>query len=207
VCEEAARWIALRFVLTRWRGWRAGLQFGAGHGGGEAIAFGLLVLVNFVIMLVSRGQGGAALRVAPELAEQARAAEAAYWATAWYLPIVAGLERLCAIALQIAFAQLVMRSLTRRQPAYLAAAVGFHAVVDAWAVWALQTWGIAATEAGLALLAAAALWLIWRLRDDLMPGGDDEPAAGHAPATAADLAPAALSAEELARRAEASQYE
>ena len=32
VCEEGARWITLRFFLKRARGWRPGLQFGAGHG-------------------------------------------------------------------------------------------------------------------------------------------------------------------------------
>ncbi|MEJ5200433.1 MAG: YhfC family glutamic-type intramembrane protease, partial [Anaerolineae bacterium] len=61
VCEEGARWVALRFFLKRTRGWRSALQFGAGHGGGEAIIFGLLVLANFVTMLVLRAQGGAAL--------------------------------------------------------------------------------------------------------------------------------------------------
>lgn len=207
VCEEGARWVALRFFLKRARGWRSALQFGAGHGGGEAIIFGLIVLANFVTMLVLRAQGGAALSVPPAMAEQARAAEAAYWATPWYMPIVAGGERLFAIAVQIALAQLVMRSFTRRNLAYLGAAVGFHTVVDAWAVWAMSTWGIAAAEGGVAVLAGAALWLIWRLRGDEMFAAS-HPMADRPPVlTAADLAPAALSPEELARRAERSQYE
>lgn len=208
VCEEGARWIALRFFVKRPRGWRVALQFGAGHGGGEAIIFGALALTSFISMIALRSLGGAALGVAPEAAEQVRAAQAAYWASPWYLPIVGGLERLCAIAVQIALAQLVMRAFTRRNLAYLGAAVGFHTVVDAWAVWAIRTWGIAATEAGVALLAALALGLIWRLRETPAAGGEDAPAPRQGDvATAADLAPASLSPEELARRADASRYE
>lgn len=208
VCEEGARWLALRFALKRARSWRAGLQFGAGHGGGEAIIFGLLALVSFISMIALRSLGGAALGVAPEAAEQVRAAQTAYWASPWYLPIVAGLERLFAIAVQIALAQLVMCSFTRRNPAYLGAAIAFHTVLDAWAVWSVSTWGIVAAEGGVALLAAAALGLIWRLRD--APTAAE--ATGPAPqqeraASAADLTPVALSPEELARRAEASRYE
>ncbi len=208
VCEEGARWIVLRFFLQRARGWRSALQFGAGHGGSEAIIFGVLVMVNFIAMLALRGQMSTLPGLTPEMAEQARAAEAAYWATPWYLPIVAGCERLFAITMQIAFAQMVMAAFTRRQPVYLALAIGAHTVVDAWAVWGMQTWGILATEAGLVLFAAAAFWLIWRWR------GGPEPEVAVASVTvqppalaAADLTPATLSAEELARRADASRYE
>ncbi len=208
VCEEGARWIALRFFLKRSRGWRPALQFGAGHGGSEAIIFGVLVMINFITMLALRGQMQALPGVTPEMAEQIRAAEAAYWATPWYLPIVAGLERLFAITIQIAFAQIVMAAFTRHQPAYLALAIGAHAAVDAWAVWSMDTWGILATEASVALFAAAAFWLIWRLRQAPEPDVAAAPVAAQPPAlTAADLTPAALSAEELARRAEASRYE
>ncbi len=163
--------------------------------------------MNFVTMLVLRAQGGAALGVSPEMAERVRAAESAYWATPWYMPIVAGSERLFAIAIQIALAQLVMRSFTRGNPLYLGAAVGFHVVVDAWAVWAMGTWGIAAAEGGVAVLAGCALWLIWRLRSaETLDAGS--PTADRPPAlTAADLAPAVLSPAELARRAERARYE
>lgn len=207
VCEEAARWLALRFALKRARGWRAGLQFGAGHGGGEAIIFGLLALVSFISMIALRSLGSAALGVAPEAAEQAAAAQAAYWASPWYLPIVAGLERLFAIAVQIALAQLVMRSFTRRNLAYLGVAIAFHTIVDAWAVWSIATWGIAAAEGGVALLAAVALGLIWRLRDAPAADATGPASPPESAATAADLTPVALAPEELARRAEASRYE
>jgi uncharacterized membrane protein YhfC len=205
VCEEGARWIALRFFLKRQRGWCSALQFGAGHGGGEAIIFGLLALTSFISMIALRSLGGAALGVTPEAAEQVRAAQTAYWASPWYLPIVGGAERLFAIAIQIALTQVVMLSFTRKQIVYLAAAIGLHALVDIWAVWAMPTLGIAATEVGVALLAGGALWLIWRLREAAV--GAPPPLPTAAAPTAADLTPAELSPEELARRAEESRYE
>ena len=50
-----------------------------------------------------------------------------------------------------------MRAVTRRQPLYLLAAIGGHAVVDAWAVWAGSTWGILAVEAGLLVFAGLSI--------------------------------------------------
>ncbi len=205
VCEEGARWIVLRTLARRTRGWRAGLQFGAGHGAAEAIIFGALVLVNVIAMIALRSLDPAVLGLAGAAAEQIQAAQATYWNTAAYLPILAGLERVMAITLHIALATLGMRSVARRRPLYLLAAIGLHTAVNAWAVWAVQTAGIWATYAGLLAFAVLSLWLIWRLRE-APPPVELAPAPAPIP-TAADLAPRALSPEELARRAAASQYE
>lgn len=205
ICEEGARWIVLRFFARRTRGWRAGLQFGAGHGAAEAIIFGGLALANVVTLIALRSADPAALGMTGATAEQARAAQAAYWNTAAYLPAVAGLERVFAITLHIALAALVMRSVARRQPVYLLAAIGLHAAANAWAVWAGQTVGTWAMEGGVAALALLCLWLIWRLREAPAPA-EPEPEPAPIP-TAAGLAPRVLSPEELARRAEASRYE
>ena len=110
-----------------------------------------------------------------------------------------------AITLQIAMALLVVRSVARRQPLYLLAAIGLHTAVDFWAVWGMGTLGVVWVEVGVAVFAAFAFWLILRLKE---PSPAPEVAPIPAPAiTAADLAPRTLSAEELARRAESSKYE
>jgi uncharacterized membrane protein YhfC len=210
VCEEGARWIALRFFLKRARGWRAGLQFGAGQGGSEAILFGLLAAAGLLAMLALSSLNPIALGLPAAAAEQIRAASTTYWRTAWHLPVVGGVERLFAITIQIALAEVVMLSFTRRNNAYLFAAIGLHALVDAWAVWALPTFGIAWTELGVALFAVAAFWLIRQLRD--APSGALDAAADvatppSAPASAADLSPRSLSSEELARRADESRFD
>ena len=205
ICEEGARWIVLRFFAKKTRGWRSGLQFGAGHGAAEAIIFGVLALVNVVVIIALRTANPAALGLSGTPADQLAQAQSAYWSTATYLPVLAGLERVLAITLHIALATLVMRAVTRNRLGYLMAAVGLHTLANAWAVWAMQTAGMWATYAGLLAIALFCLWLIWRLRE-APPAAEPEPAPVPIP-TSSDLAPRALSSEELARRAEASKYE
>jgi len=208
VCEEVARWVVLRAFLKRARGWREALQFGAGHGGAEAIIFGVLALLSFVSMLAARTVDLATFGLSDAMAEQARTAVAAYWATPWYMSAVAGLERVFAITFHIAMAVLVMRAVVRNRIGYLLAAIGAHAALDFIAVWGAQRLGVIWVEVSAGVIALAALWLIViRLRDTPPPAEAELlPAAGPAPA-AADLAPRTLSAEELARRADASRYE
>jgi uncharacterized membrane protein YhfC len=205
LCEEGARWIVLTFFAKRTRGWRAGLQYGAGHGGAEAIIFGTLVLINVLFMIVLSTIDPAQLGLAGTNREQIAAAQSAYWATPPYMFVVGGLERVFAISLQIAFASLVMRGVMRRQPIYLLAAILMHAAVDFWAVWGMQQFRMWVVEAGVALAALAGLWLIRRLREE-EPAAESAYVPG-APRSAADLAPRGLTPEELAQRAEASRYE
>ncbi len=205
ICEEGARWVVLTFFLKQVRRWDQGLQYGAGHGGVEAIIFGVLALASFVSMIALRSSDLSALNLGGASAAQAQAQMAQYWATPWYMSIVAGLERVFAITLQIAMALLVVRSVARRQPLYLLAAIGLHTVVDFWAVWGAGTLGMVWVEVGVAVFAAFAFWLILRLKE---PSPEPESAPASAPAlTAADLTPRTLSAEDLAHRAEASKYE
>lgn len=205
ICEEGARWLMLRLFAKKTRGWRAGLQFGAGHGGAEAIIFGVLALINVVILLVLRSLDATALGLPADAARQLHAGQVAFWRIQTSMPLLAGFERLCAIALQISMALLVMRAVTQRNLAWLVAAVGLHAAVDFWAVWSRLTFDAARAEAGLVPLTVFALWLIWRLRET--PPAVKPASASPPMRTAADLAPHALTPEELARRADASKYE
>ena len=205
LCEEGARWLVLTFFLKQVRRWDQGLQYGAGHGGVEAIIFGVLALISFISMIVLRFLDPAVLNLAGAAAQQAQAQMAQYWATPWYMSALAGMERIFAITLQIAMALLVVRSVARRQPLYLLAAIGLHTAVDFWAVWGMGTLGVVWVEIGVAVFAAFAFWLILRLKE---PVPEPVPVPIPAPAvTAADLAPRTLSAEEFARRAESSKYE
>ena len=173
-CEQVARWVALRFMLRRTRGWSQALQFGAGHGGFEAIIFGLLALSTIVSMVAMQLAGTQALGLSGNSAAQAEQALTAFWSAGWYTPVVAGLERAFAITFHIAMSVLVMRAITRRQAGYLLAAIAAHAAFDAWAVWGSRTLGVLWVELGLAVVAGGALWLIVRLREtpqDTNPSG------------------------------------
>jgi uncharacterized membrane protein YhfC len=205
LCEEGARWIVLTFFLKRCRRWDQGLQYGAGHGGVEAIIFGVLALISFISMIALRFLDPAVLNLAGAAAEQVQAQMTQYWATPWYMSILGGLERVFAITLQIAMALLVVRSVARRQLLYLLAAIGLHTAVDFWAVWGMGTLGMVWVEVGVAVFGAFAFWLILRLKE---PSPAPEVAPIPSPTiTAVDLTPRTLSAEELAHRAESSKYE
>jgi uncharacterized membrane protein YhfC len=166
VCEQAARWGALRFFLPRVRGWRDALQFGAGHGGIEAIILGLLVISSVVQMVVVQQAGIEALGLGSEESAQAEQMLQAFWSTPLYVPALGGLERVFTVAFHVAMTVLVMRAIVYRQPVYLVAAVAAHTAVDAWTVWAVRTLGLTWTELGLAVVGAASVWLSVRLREE-----------------------------------------
>jgi uncharacterized membrane protein YhfC len=210
VFEEGTRWLVLRFVLRRARGWHAALQFGAGHEAAESIILGFLALLTLVNMLVLRTANLAAMGLSGAMAEQTRAAVVAYWGSAWYMPVLSGFERAATLVAQIALAVLVMRSLTHHQPLYLLAAIAAHATLDFSAVWVSSTFGVLASEAALLVLAALCLALVIWLREpgpEAVSVEDHSVLAVSSPPSAASLAPRTLTAEELARRADASRYE
>lgn len=163
--EEGARYLVLRFWLKRARGWHDALQFGAGHGGVEAIIVGLLAILSLASMILLATVDPAALGVPASDAGQVQAAVSLYWGMPWYTPLYGGLERVFAITFHIALAVLVMRSVTRRQIGYLVAAIALHTAVNAWAVWAAATLDVFWVEGGLGLFALLALAIIWQLRE------------------------------------------
>lgn len=165
ICEQAARWVALRFALPRVRGWNRALQFGAGHGGIEAIILGALALSSVAQIVILHTSGAEALGLSGEDATQAQQVLRAFWATPLYAPLLAGLERVFTIMFHIAMTVLVMRAIVHRQPSYLLAAVAAHTATDTWVVWGMRTLGMAWTELGLAVVGAVSLWIIVRLRE------------------------------------------
>jgi uncharacterized membrane protein YhfC len=157
VCEEGARWLVLRYWLRDTRGWAGALQFGAGHGGVEAIITGLLAALGMVSALAMSLSG----QSIPELA--------AYWQIPWYEFILAGLERAFALGAHIGMAMLVMRAVMTRRVVWLLAAIAAHCAMNFWAVWGMAQVGVVGVEAGLALIALAALALVvvWRRKGTL----------------------------------------
>jgi uncharacterized membrane protein YhfC len=174
VFEETARWLVLRFWLKRARGWPEALQFGAGHGGVEAIIFGFLVIITFTSMIALTTIDLAALGVPPGDAATVQASVVEFWRTPWYMSILAGLERIFAIIFHIAMAVIVMRGVMRGQIGYLLAAIAAHTLLNAWAVWGAATVGAVWVEVGLAVIAVGCLGLIVWLRPSPAPAPADQ---------------------------------
>lgn len=157
VCEEGARFVALRVWLRRHRGFRAGVAFGAGHGGCEAALLGALAGLTLVAMTALHA---GVLPIPPAKVAVVAEAVAKYWdAPAWQL-LVGPLERLSALALHVAAASLVMASLTRAATWPLVAAITLHAVVDGASVWLVATHGVAVTEGVVACFGVVSLGVI-----------------------------------------------
>lgn len=172
VFEEGARWLAYRFWIRRARAWPQGVVFGSGHGGAEAVIAGLLALATLIQLTALQGQDLAA--VVP--AEQLAAAEAqveAYWGLPVWVALAPALERASALAVQITLAVIVLQAFLRpRGGLWLLAAIGWHALVDAAAVYAGvatgvyagSTAGILITEGLILAFAAVSLVILFRLR-------------------------------------------
>jgi uncharacterized membrane protein YhfC len=157
LCEELARYAAMRWLLKKHRGWASGVQYGAGHGGIEAIVLGVLVGASLVGVFIAPWLESSTPDVAISLAE--------YWHTPWYLPIYGGIERVSAIACHIGMSVLVMRAVTHRRVSYLAAAIGVHTALDAFALLLHTSLGILLTEVFALVFGAVMIWLVLRLRD------------------------------------------
>jgi uncharacterized membrane protein YhfC len=172
VFEEGARFLIYRFWIRRARTYREGVLFGLGHGGAEAIAIGVLAILQHAQAYALRGQDLSTVVPADQVAA-AEAALAQYWATPAPIFLLGAVERASALAVQITLAVLVLQAFTRRGGAlWLLGAVLWHAAVDAAAVFAGSLWGATqaslpgaiATEILIAAFAVASLVILLRLR-------------------------------------------
>ncbi len=163
IFEEVSRYLVLRFWAKKARSWRNGILFGAGHGGSEAIIFGVLVLVSYASMLAIRGMDLATLVPADQL-ELAQQQVAAYWSAPWYDSLLGAVERFLTIPVQICLAVIVMQAFTRKKIGWLFLAILYHAVVDGTVVFLVPTLGIYWTEALVGGFTLISILIIFLLR-------------------------------------------
>jgi uncharacterized membrane protein YhfC len=184
VFEEGARWLVYRFWIRRARTWPEGVVFGAGHGGLEALITGLLALATLIQLTALRGQDLSKV-VPPDQLAAAEAQVALYWGLPWWSAFMATVERASAMTVQITLAVIVLQAFLRPKGLlWLLAAIGWHALVDAVAVFAGVTTGVyggsvpgmVITEVIIACLAGASLVMLFRLRPAAIPEPPTPPA-------------------------------
>lgn len=171
--EEVFRYLAYRFWAKDARSWGKGLMLGAGHGGVEAIILGALVLVNYVVMVVMKDMTITSLVPADQMA-LAQQQMSAYWTAPWYATLLGAVERLFALLFHLSASILVLQVFLRKQIRWLWIAIGWHAFLDAVAVFSSSTWGIYVTELLLGLIALISLAIIFKLKQP-EPVEDDYP--------------------------------
>lgn len=146
LCEESARWVTLRLWRRTDRDSNGALMFGAGHGGVESVAIGLLAAATLASMFAMRGVDPHTLGVPAPQAGLVRQQVDAFWSLPWWSPLLGAAERLMAITFHLSASSLVVLALVRRQPAWVALAVLWHAATNAGVVLALGAWGPVAAE-------------------------------------------------------------
>ncbi|HET6443884.1 MAG TPA: YhfC family glutamic-type intramembrane protease [candidate division Zixibacteria bacterium] len=161
--EEGARFIGYRFWAKDARTWGKGMMLGAGHGGAEAIILGVLVAINTVFLVAWRYDRLTTL-IPAEQEPLIAASLDNFFSAPWYATILGAIERIFAIILHLSFSLAVMMAFVKRQPLWFAAAIVWHALADALAVFSVAMWGAYAAEALIAAMALVSLTFILRLR-------------------------------------------
>lgn len=155
VCEEFARYVAMRFVVKAdRRGWADALMFGAGHGGVEALLIGWVSLATLGAMLLVTLAPNSLGLDGPTLSELRSAADI-FWRGAASRSIWGGVERLFALTAHIGMSVLVMRAVVERKLAFLFAAIAGHAALNAVALVAAARLGTELTEFAVGAFAVA----------------------------------------------------
>jgi uncharacterized membrane protein YhfC len=168
--EEVGRYVGYRTLLRdQPKTWDRAIMYGLGHGGLESIVLiggGTLLTIY---SLSSLAAGGLAT-LSPDQQAAARQQLAAVAAQPLWVWGLGAWERVCTLTIQVALSVLVLQVFVRRSMGWLGLAILLHALVDGVAVAVPQLLrteravGTLVTEAILTVLAAGALWLIWRLR-------------------------------------------
>lgn len=163
VWEEGLRYATYRWWAKDARSWSKALMLGVGHGGIEAILFGLIVLLNFIVMLALRGADLSAL-FPPDQLKALTEQSNLYWSLPWYDSLLGALERGFAIPIQISLSVLILQCFTRDKIRWLIFAIAWHALVDGVAVFLVRTQSIYLTELSIGVMSLMSIAAIFALR-------------------------------------------
>ena len=171
IFEETARYLVLRFWRKDIQSWKHSVMFGAGHGGIEAVILGILAFISFVQLVFYRRMGADSLGslVEGDQVEMLSAALRTYWSASWYEHLWGSLERFSVISIHLSATVLVYNSVRRKNLIWYLAAVAWHTLVDFFAVFASQSWGIPATEAIIFVFGILGWVIIFGLREPHPP--------------------------------------
>lgn len=165
IFEETARYILYKFVLKRTSTWEQGVVVGAGHGGVEALLLGVAAALAFVNMLIYQNMDLSTVPGIPvEQVELAKQQVAAYWSAPVYMAFMGMIERVFAICLHLSLSVMVLYSIVAKKPFWFWAALLWHALVDAAAVFLIQKISVVGLEAVVAVMALFSLGIMFYLR-------------------------------------------
>ena len=139
LCEETAR-AAGYMLLKKFRRLEDGIMLGLGHGGIESMIFGGVLTAATVSSLTPMmGTDLSALELAPEQLANLNRQLQVLAASPFLAAVGPLLERLLAIMIHLILSIMVLQAFRRRNFFYYAAAIGYHMLIDAGAVYAAST--------------------------------------------------------------------
>ncbi len=163
VFEEVARFIVMRRWSHEARRFPKALMYGAGHGGGEAIILGVLVLYGFFQAVALQG-ADLAETLPPEQVEAVTAQMALYWSIPWYQALLGAVERVGAICFHLSASALVLQSVRRGGWGWLVGAIAWHTLFNAATLIIMDRWGVYAAEGTVIVGAGISLLILWVLQ-------------------------------------------
>jgi uncharacterized membrane protein YhfC len=164
--EETARYLVYRWRLTKNRTWEEGLMFGAGHGGIEAIILGFFAMWGFLQLVTFRDLSPETLTavLSPDKAEIIQTYLSTYWSAPWYYNLLGAVERIAAIAIHLSATLMVLQALNQKNIGWYFLAVLWHTLVDAFAVYGIQTWNVYIVEGMIVLFGICSVGIVFVLR-------------------------------------------
>jgi len=175
--EETARYLVIRFWRKDITSWKKSIMLGAGHGGIEAILVGVIAFIGFLQLIAYRQMDLSLLSKTMESTQYAALQNTltTFWGLEWYEYLWGAFERLSVLPFHIAASVLVYRSVRDRKIIWYLLAVGLHTLLDFFAVFASQSWGIPQTELALFICGLLSVGIIFLLREkDPAPAPADE---------------------------------
>jgi uncharacterized membrane protein YhfC len=165
IFEETARYILFKLILKNSRTWKEGVLVGLGHGGTEALIFGVLAAVGFFTMVAYRSIDLSTIPSIPaDQLELAKQQVAAYWSSPLYMAIMGSVERIFAMCFHVSASVMVLYAIANKKPIWFWLAVLWHTILDAVAVYVGQKIGVLQVEGIVAIFALVSLLIVFVLR-------------------------------------------
>lgn len=161
--EELFRYGMFRWWLKDAHTWRRAILAGVGHGGAEAIILGGLALFAMIQLTAARNMDLSTIYSGTTL-QTAQSQVQSYWSMPWYASMLGVVERLFTIVIQVSLAVIVVQSFLRKQKRWLWLAIGYHALIDAVAVFAVSKLNPYWLEGIVGVFALISLGIIFILR-------------------------------------------
>jgi uncharacterized membrane protein YhfC len=138
IFEETARFIAFKILIRKYEGIGTALSYGIGHGGIESILLAGVGMISSIVTSIIINTGNISYITGSLQGETLAAANnqlQALFATAPYMFLVSGFERMFAIAVHLSLSVVVFYSVFGKNKVWLyPLAILLHAIVDIPAV-------------------------------------------------------------------------